>query len=266
MKKMNYKTRKLVLSLVSLLLLFLFVLLRDAVFNPVPSVDAVQSADTVELHSTVSEQEAATVNEVPALDISDLVFEDTPYAVINDNTPFFSLEELSAATEFEEYSELDALGRCGVAYCNVSVSTMPTESRGEIGSVKPSGWHSVKYDCVDGKYLYNRCHLIGFQLAGENANEKNLVTGTRYMNFDGMLPFENMVADYVRETGNHVLYRVTPYFLGDDLVCRGVLIEAMSVEDAGDGILFNVFCFNAQPGVVIDYATGDSWLDSELAA
>ena len=143
---------------------------------------------------------------------------------------------------------------------------MPTEDRGSIGQVKPTGWHTVKYDCVDGKYLYNRCHLIGYQLSGENANERNLITGTRYMNVDGMLPFENMVADYVQETGNHVMYRVTPYYDGNNLLASGVQIEAMSVEDNGEDILFNVYVYNAQPGVSIDYATGDSWLEGGSAA
>ena len=135
---------------------------------------------------------------------------------------------------------------------------MPTEERGSIGSVKPSGWQTVKYDFVDGKYLYNRCHLLGYQLTGENANEQNLITGTRYLNVDGMLPFENMVADYVKETDNHVMYRVTPVFDGAELVARGVLMEAYSVEDGGDGVEFCVYCYNVQPGVKIDYATGDS--------
>lgn len=139
---------------------------------------------------------------------------------------------------------------------------MPTEARGSIGQVKPTGWHTVKYDCVDGKYLYNRCHLIGYQLTAENANTRNLITGTRFMNVDGMLPFENMVADFIKETGNHVLYRVTPIYDGNNLLAAGVVMEAMSVEDKGDAILFNVFCYNVQPGVSIDYATGDSALDS----
>lgn len=148
-----------------------------------------------------------------------------------------------------------------VAYANVGLDTMPTEERGSIGQVKPSGWHTVKYDCVDGKYLYNRCHLIGYQLTAENANTQNLITGTRYLNVQGMLPFENMVADYIKETSNHVLYRVTPVFDGNNLVASGVVMEAESVEDKGDGILFCVFCYNVQPGVSIDYATGDSQLD-----
>lgn len=183
-----------------------------------------------------------------------------PYTVIHDNVPYFADEELSKTDSFESYSDLDELGRCGVAYANVGQDLMPTEKRGAIGSVKPTGWHTVKYDCVDGKYLYNRCHLIGYQLTAENANEKNLVTGTRYLNVDGMLPFENMVADYVDETGNHVLYRVTPEFNGNELVCRGVLMEAKSVEDNGEGIEFCVYVYNVQPGVTINYETGDSCL------
>lgn len=184
------------------------------------------------------------------------------YVEINDNQPSFTKDEL-VTESFEEYSPLDSLGRCGVAYANVGIDTMPTEDRGSIGQVKPSGWQTVKYDCVDGKYLYNRCHLIGYQLTAENANKENLITGTRYLNVDGMLPFENLVADYVKETENHVLYRVTPIFEGDNLVASGVQMEAMSVEDNGEGVCFNVYCYNVQPGVVIDYATGDSWLEED---
>lgn len=180
-----------------------------------------------------------------------------PYVDVNNNIPYFTSSDLTT-TAFENYSSLDNLGRCGVAYANICKEIMPTEERGKIGQVKPTGWHTVKYDNVDGKYLYNRCHLIGYQLSGENANEKNLITGTRYMNVDGMLPFENMVADYVKETNNHVLYRVTPIFEGSNLLANGVLMEAKSVEDNGDGILFNVFCYNVQPGITINYATGDS--------
>lgn len=181
-----------------------------------------------------------------------------PYAILNENQPNFDWEDLTLEP-FETYSELDYLGRCGVAYANVCLDIMPTVPREEIGQVKPSGWQTVKYDCVDGKYLYNRCHLIGYQLSGENANEKNLITGTRYMNVDGMLPFENMVDGYVEETENHVLYRVTPVFHESDLVARGVQMEAFSVEDEGEGICFHIFVYNVQPGIVIDYATGDSW-------
>ena len=187
----------------------------------------------------------------------------SPYTQINDNVPDFPLDDYTTEA-FETYSDLDELGRCGVAYANVCQELMPTQKRGKIGQVKPSGWQTAKYDSVDGKYLYNRCHLIGYQLTGENANEKNLITGTRYLNVDGMLPFENMVADYVKETGNHVLYRVTPIFTGDNLVADGVQMEAESVEDNGDGILFNVFCYNVQPGIGIDYATGDNWEDDSI--
>ncbi len=189
-------------------------------------------------------------------------FSGEPYVVINDNEPSFPVEDFTSEG-FEEYSPLDDLGRCGVAYANVGLETMPTEERGSISNVKPTGWQSVQYDFVDGKSLYNRCHLIGFQLTGENANRQNLITGTRYMNVDGMLPFENMVADYVKETENHVLYRVTPVFEGDNLVASGVQMEAQSVEDKGEGVCFNVYVYNNQPGVTIDYATGDSWASDE---
>lgn len=189
----------------------------------------------------------------------------SPYSTVNDNQPYFSDGDLTTVS-FESYSQLDGLGRCSTAYACVSADTMPTEKRGSIGQIKPSGWHTVKYDCVDGKYLYNRCHLIGYQLTAENANEQNLITGTRYLNVDGMLPFENMVADYIKETGNHVLYRVTPVFEGNNLVASGVLMEAESVEDNGEGICFNVYCYNVQPGVSIDYATGDSALSESRSA
>ena len=180
------------------------------------------------------------------------------YRLVNKGVPEFAESELTTEA-FEEYSELDSLGRCGVAYANICRELMPTEERGAIGAVKPSGWHTVKYnDIIDGNYLYNRCHLIGYQLAGENANEKNLITGTRYLNVQGMLPFENKVAEYVRGTNRHVMYRVTPVFEGDELVARGVKMEAYSVEDNGKGVSFNVFCYNIQPGIEIDYKTGES--------
>lgn len=194
--------------------------------------------------------------------VKDLVTESgsDAYAIINNNIPDFTESDMQSNV-FEHYSDLDSLGRCGVAYSCVGTELMPTEKRGSIGNVKPSGWHSVKYDFIDGKYLYNRCHLIGYQLTAENANRKNLITGTRYLNVEGMLPFENMVADYIKETKNHVLYRVTPIFDGNDLVCHGVKMEAKSIEDNGDGICFNVFVYNIQPGVHIDYATGDSYAE-----
>lgn len=186
-------------------------------------------------------------------------YEGNPYVIINDNVPYFSDSDKERTDVFEIYSELDKLGRCGVAYANICIDLLPVEERGEIGPIKPSGWHTVKYNnIIDGNYLYNRCHLIGYQLAGENDNEKNLITGTRYLNIEGMLPFENMVCEYVKSTRNHVLYRVTPVFISDNLVASGVLMEAWSVEDDGKKICFNVYCYNVQPGIVIDYETGDS--------
>ncbi len=181
-----------------------------------------------------------------------------PYVEIEDNVPDFSEDELSSQP-FEHYGDMDSLGRCTEAVAMLSPELMPDEERESIGQIKPSGWHTVRYDdLISDKYLYNRCHLIGFQLAGENANEKNLITGTRYMNVEGMLPFENQVASYIEDTGNRVMYRVTPVFDGDDLVAKGVVMEAYSPEDDGRGVCFDVFVFNVQPGVVIDYATGES--------
>ncbi len=190
-------------------------------------------------------------------------FSGTPYAVLNDNQPEFTDKEITDEA-YEYYSPLDSLGRCGYTIACIGKELMPTEEREGIGQIKPSGWYTVKYDWVDGKYLYNRCHLIGFQLAGENANERNLITGTRYMNVEGMLPFENIVADYVRSTGNHVMYRVTPVFRGDDLVAEGVQMEAFSVEDDGLGVCFHVYVYNAQPGVTIDYSSGESHADGTI--
>ena len=180
-----------------------------------------------------------------------------PYIVINDNQPEFEEGDFQKES-FESYSDLDSLGRCGVAFANIGTDRMPHKERESIGMIKPSGWKTQRYEEVDGKYLYNRCHLIGYQLTGENANECNLITGTRAMNVDGMLPFENMTADYIKETGNHVLYRVTPIFEGDNLVASGVQMEAESVEDGGEGICFNVYVYNNQPDIEIDYATGES--------
>ena len=192
-------------------------------------------------------------------DISDIdKFTGYNYIELNGNIPVF--EEIDTSKSFEEYSELDSLGRAGSAFANIGVDLMPTEKRGSIGMIKPSGWHTIKYDIVDGKYLYNRCHLIGYQLTGENANEKNLITCTRQMNTKGMLDFENKVADYIKSTNNHVLYRVTPVYKDDNLLATGVIIEAKSVEDNGEGILFNVFVYNIQNGIEIDYKTGESSL------
>lgn len=231
-----------------------------------------ESAETVVAETESQEKTESTSSETKTTDAvaetgstnfsldSIPAYSGNAYVAVNDNVPFFTADELTTSA-FEYYSNLDSLGRCGVAYANVCTEIMPTEERGSIGSVKPSGWHTVKYDIVNGKYLYNRCHLIGYQLSAENANTKNLITGTRYLNIEGMLPFENMVADYVKETNNHVLYRVTPMFDGNNLVASGVLMEAKSVEDNGAGILFNIYCYNVQPGISIDYATGDSSLD-----
>ncbi len=227
---------KLTLLLLSLLLLFSGCAEAGDAFAPVLGTET--AGDTV------------TLDEIPA-------YSGEPYVVLNQNQPNFTQDDI-AEESFEQYGALDELGRCTVAFANIGVDLMPTEERGSIGQVKPSGWQTVKYDSIDGKYLYNRCHLIGFQLTGENANRENLITGTRYLNIEGMLPFENMVADHVKETGTHVLYRATPIFRGDELVARGVELEGMSVEDAGEGILFHVYCYNVQPGIEIDYATGES--------
>ena len=197
---------------------------------------------------------SATLEALPA-------YAGSPYVALDDNIPDFPPEDLTT-NSFASYSPLDLLGRCGPAYANIGVDLMPTEDRESISDVTPSGWINREYD---GQYLYNRCHLIGFQLTGENANEENLITGTRYMNVEGMLPFENLVADYIQETEHHVLYRVTPVFEGSELVARGVQMEAWSVEDEGEGVCFNVYVYNVQPGIVIDYATGESWAEGQEA-
>lgn len=208
--------------------------------------------------SAATQKEKITLSNLPA-------YSGEAYVELNNNLPSFKTSDLTKKA-FEKYSNLDELGRCGAAYANVCKETMPTEERGAIGMIKPSGWQTVKYDNVDGKYLYNRCHLIGFQLTGENANEQNLITGTRYLNVEGMLPFENMVADYVESTDNHVLYRVTPIFKGDNLLASGVQMEAYSVEDKGKGVCFNVYCYNVQPGITIDYSDGSSKLSDGTIA
>lgn len=229
--------------------------IQTAAETEIQAAAQVQSDDSKQKVLHTGTASAFNTADVPA-------YSGKPYTAVNNNEPYFTSDDLTTEA-FENYSELDALGRCGVAYANVCLETMPTEKRGSISEVKPTGWHSVKYDNVDGKSLYNRCHLIGYQLTAENANQQNLITGTRYLNVDGMLPFENMVVDYVKETDNHVLYRVTPIFTGDNLVADGVLMEGYSVEDEGDGICFCVYAYNVQPGITIDYATGDSWLSSE---
>lgn len=201
---------------------------------------------------------ASLIYPIQAQDLDSIPpYTDSPYVQINNNQPEFDSQDMNKKS-FESYSNLDAYNRPQVAYANISKDLMPTKKRGSIGMVKPVGWHTVRYDGIDGKYLYNRCHLIGYQLTGENANRKNLITGTRYLNVEGMLPFENQVADYIKSTNHHVLYRVTPIYDGDDLVAQGVQIEAYSVEDKGQGICFNVFCYNVQPGITINYKNGDS--------
>jgi DNA-entry nuclease len=219
----------------------------DSTYSAQESVKAADSTDSV------ADAGSITLDDIPE-------YTDSPYVIVNNNQPDFSDFTTEA---FETYGDLDELGRCTGAFANVCPELMPTEERGKIGQIKPTGWHTVKYDFVDGKYLYNRCHLIAYMLTAENANEKNLITGTRYLNTEGMLPFETQVCDYVKETGNHVLYRVTPIFEGDNLLASGVLMEAESVEDGGTGICFAVYCYNVQPGVEIDYATGESVLKSE---
>lgn len=204
--------------------------------------------------------EEPSVNYATKLDLSQIpTYTDKPYVKLNNNVPDFT-DELMNTNSFEKYSDFDSLGRCGVAFANIGKDLMPTKERESIGMIKPSGWRISKYDFIDGKYLFNRCHLIAYQLTGENANEQNLITGTRYLNVDGMLPFENKVSNYIKSTNNHVLYRVTPHFEGNNPIASGVQIEAKSVEDNGKGIQFNVYCYNVQPRVKIDYATGENSL------
>ena len=234
---------------------------ETAVSEPESGQPQENSSDTQEAQQVTSATDVPTGESTSAFSLREIpAYSGTPYTEVNGNKPYFTEADLTTKS-FETYSELDSLGRCGVAYANVGQDLMPTEPRGEIGAVKPTGWHLVKYDNVDGKYLYNRCHLIAYMLAAENANPLNLITGTRYLNVQGMLPFETKVCDYVKNTGNHVLYRVTPIFDGDNLLADGVLMEAYSVEDAGEGICFCVFAYNVQPGIGIDYATGDNWAE-----
>lgn len=214
------------------------------------------SGCTVTVSLDHAESQNFSIEDIPA-------YSEEGYVVINDNIPEFTEEEFTTKA-FEQYSDLDYLGRCGQAYANLGRELMPDDERGDIGHIHPSGWQSVRYDNVEGGSLYNRSHLIGWQLAGENDNECNLITGTRYMNAYVMLPFENMVADYIHETGNHVLYRITPVYEGENLVASGLQMEAMSVEDHGEGICFNVYLYNVQPGIEIDYATGESWVASSV--
>ena len=226
--------------------------------DTVPSQSDAPSASQGQQTESSAPTEITTASSFSLSDVP--AYSGKAYTSVNGNVPYFTAAELTT-TSFETYSDLDTLGRCGVTYACIGQDLMPTEERGSIGMVKPTGWHTVRYDdLVDGKYLYNRCHLIGYQLTGENANTKNLITGTRYLNIEGMLPFENMVADYIQETNNHVLYRVTPIFEGNNLLAKGVLMEGYSVEDKGAGVSYCVFAYNVQPGIEIDYATGESKL------
>lgn len=245
--------RRLRTSILTILLAF------SVVFVPIPAVsnNSGVSESTVTAQASTSKKASFSIKDVPEYDGNASV-------EVNGNKPYFTAKEKEKTYSFESYHKLDKLGRCGVAYANVSKDTMPTEERGAIGQVKPTGWHTVKYTgVVDGNYLYNRCHLIAYCLTAENANKKNLITGTRYLNVEGMLPYEEMTARYIDRTGNHVLYRVTPIFEGKNLLASGVLMEGYSVEDEGKGISFCVFCYNVQPGITIDYATGDSHLSTD---
>ena len=232
------KLKKIILNGISLFVLAIFIAL---------SINTLLQPSTQPLTESF-----ISVDDIPA-------YSGEAYVTLNNNKPFFDTKVLSAQS-YEYYSDLDLLGRCGIVYACIGQDIMPTQDRGAIGQIKPSGWHTVKYDIIDDLYLYNRCHLIGYQLTGENANTKNLITGTRQMNVEGMLPFENIVSNYIKATNNHVLYRVTPIFDGTNLVANGVLIEAYSIEDNGAGICFNVFIYNVQDGIEINYANGDSTL------
>lgn len=217
-----------------------------------------KSTATTKKKTTKTKSRSTTVIELKSIP----KYSGNAYVAINGNKPQFSKKEITKKS-YEKYGKLDRLGRCTTATACIGKDLMPTAERGSIGSVRPTGWHTVKYSNIDGKYLYNRCHLIGYQLTAENANERNLITGTRYLNINGMLPFEDETADYIKSTGNHVMYRVTPIFKGDELVARGVQMEALSVEDNGKGVSFNVYCYNNQPGITIDYATGESHADNK---
>ena len=247
-RKLDPKTKKTIL----LLILLCIVLVIQYFLKQ--NDDETEPQEPVETLTLILDEPNIELENIPE-------YNGTPYVILNNNIPFFETSDY-VVEAFETYSELDSLGRCGVAYANICIELMPEGERESISNVKPTGWQTQKYPgVVDGNYLYNRCHLIGYQLAGENANKKNLITGTRYMNVQGMLPFENEVDDYIEQNeDNHVLYRVTPIFEGNNLVADGVQMEAYSIEDNGEGVCFNVFVYNVQPGIVINYATGESRL------
>ena len=265
MNKQNSKIIVIVLCIISVIFLFgCNDNYKEQIINEqssLPTTNAVvDNLSTVKPENTTEQSQATTIiPRVSTFELSDIPsYSGSPYYEINNNQPFFKADELTTDT-FKEFSELDSLGRCGVALACIGTDSLPTEERGEIGMIKPTGWHTVRYDdIIEDKYLYNRCHLIAFELSGENANPKNLITGTRYMNVKGMLPFENRVRSYIENTNQHVMYRITPVFEGDNLVATGVLMESYSVEDDGEGICFNVFCYNVQPQIKINYADGTS--------
>ena len=264
---MNKLNNKRVIVVAVCVIAFLALLCRSD--NRIAPIIAEQSNSTIgaevdNLSTTEQTQPTTDVSSNLPIKLSDIPsYSGTSYYEVNNNQPFYHADELTTES-FKRFGELDSLGRCGVAYACIGTDSLPTEERGAIGMIKPSGWHTVRYDdLIEDKYLYNRCHLIAFELSGENANPQNLITGTRYMNVEGMLPFENRVRDYVENSNNHVMYRVTPVFEGDNLVAHGVLMEGYSVEDNGTGICFNVFCYNVQPYIEIDYADGTSWISDQ---
>lgn len=223
-------------------------------------ISSYQKGELLTLVNRIIEIEEIKSKEITTYGLENIPdYSDQEYIIINNNEPTFTINELKTSS-FESYSDLDELGRCGQAIANIGIDIMPTEERGNIGMIKPSGWHTIKYDFINGKYLYNRCHLIGYQLTGENANEKNLITCTKNMNTGIMKKYENKVASYIKKTNNHVLYRVTPFYEEENLLSKGVQIEALSVEDNGEGIKFNIFIYNVQEGVTIDYKTGKSYI------
>lgn len=247
-----HKKRNTILSIIVIIVLGVFYII-DTENNILQQLLEFNTQYAADSDIPISNTEPITLENIPE-------YTGNPFVEVNNNQPDFS-ESDKTSEPYEWYSELDPLGRCGVVEANIGIELMPTEERGAIGQIKPTGWHTIKYDCIDGKYLYNRCHLIAYQLTAENANELNLITGTRYMNVVGMLPFENRIADYIKETRNHVLYRATPIFEKNNLLASGIQIEALSIEDNGAGICFNVYVFNVQPGIVIDYSTGESELE-----
>ena len=264
MNKLNNK-RIIVVTICVIAFLALFCRSDNSITPIITEQSSTTTCAEVDNLST-TEQTIPTTNASSNLpfDLSDIPsYSGSPYCEVNNNQPFFQADKLTTES-FKQFSELDSLGRCGVAYACIGTDSLPTKERGAIGMIKPTGWHTVRYDdLIEDKYLYNRCHLIAFELSGENANPQNLITGTRYMNVEGMLPFENRVRDYVENSNNHVMYRVAPVFEGDKLVAHGVLMEGYSVEDSGTGICFNVFCYNVQPSIEIDYADGTSWISDQ---